>query len=123
MKIFDLENEKLDLMTEEREIIGGILTETYAYTDATYTYAATDAETGMASAYADSMGIGNSVSVFSDTYSLANDYITKSSANANAVAIVDENLYWSNSNSNSVNISTNFRKLSLGYSVSTGGSM
>lgn len=121
MEIFDLEYKKLDLTAREVIIIGGILTETYSYTGATYSYAGTDAETGMAVAYADSMGMGDYTSVGSDTSSSANNYITKSSARANSVAIFEESLYWSKSNSNSVNISTNFRKLSLGYSVSTGG--
>ena len=121
MKIFDLEDTKLDLITEQGDIIGGILTETYSYTGATYSYAGTDADTGMAIAYADSMGIGDYVSVGSDTASYLNNHITSSSATANAVAVFNDNLYWSQSDSNSVHISTNFRQFSLGYSVSTGG--
>ncbi|MGK7935697.1 MAG: hypothetical protein AB4206_07825 [Xenococcaceae cyanobacterium] len=121
MEIFDLEYKKLDLTVKQGVIIGGMLTETYSATGPTSSYAGTDAETGMAVAYADSMGMGDYTSVGSDTSSSANNYLTKSSARANSVAIFEESLYWSKSNSNSVNISTSFRNLYLGHSVSTGG--
>ena len=121
MNIFDLEDIKLDLVIEKGEIIGGMLTETYSYTGATYSYAGTDAETGMAIAYADAMGIGDYVSVTSDTASYVNNHIALSSATADAVAVFNDNFYWSQSDSNSVHISTRFRQSSIGYSVSTGG--
>ena len=121
MNILDLDDTKLDSIDEKAEIIGGTLTDTYAYTGATYSYAGTDAESVMATAYADSMSIGDYASVTSDTTSYLNNHIALSAATSGAVAIFDNNLYWSQSDSNSVNISTNFRHSSLGYSVSTGG--
>ena len=121
MNIFDLEDAKRDLTIEQEGIIGGMLTETYSYTGATFSYAGTDAETGMAIAYADSMGMGDYVSVTSDTASYINNHIALSSATANAVAVFDDNLYWSQSDSNSAHISTRVRQSSIGYSVSTGG--
>ena len=121
MNILDLEDTKLDSISEKGKLIGGMSSETYAYTGATYSYAGTDAETGMAIAYADAMGIGDYVSITSDTASYLNNHIALSAATANTVAVFNDNFYWSQSDSNSMHISTGFRQSSLGYSVSTGG--
>ncbi len=123
MLIFDLDNREMELVSEKKRIVGGTFTDTSSYTGVTYTYAGTDAETGAAYAYADSMAFSNYASVGSDTYSSANPNATYSSASAYAVAVEDDRLYWSQSDSSSVYISTDSRTSYTGYSVSTGGSV
>ncbi len=123
MLIFDLDDREMELVSEKKRIVGGTFTDTSSYTGATYTYAGTDAETGEAYAYADAMAFGNYASIGSDTYSSANPNATHSSASAHAVAVDDDRLYWSHSDSNSVYISTDSRTSYTGYSVSTGGSV
>ena len=123
MLIFDLDNREMELVSEKKRIVGGTSTDTSSYTGVTYTYAGTDAETGAAYAYADSMTFSNYGSVGSNTYSSANPNVTHSSASAYAVAVEDDRLYWSHSDSSSVYISTDSRTSYTGYSVSTGGSV
>ena len=123
MLILDLDNREIELVSENKRIVGGTFTDTSSYTGATYTYTGTDAETGAAYAYADALAFGNYLAVGVDGYSSINPYVTHSSASAYALAVEDDNLYWSRSDSSSVYTSTNSRTSYTGYSASAGFSV